>query len=115
MVIPNSICDPMGFALPLFLAILFTPESLWWLVRQNRLIDAKENVRRLANQTDDEINDRVSQMCFTIRLENEVEHGSSYLDCFRGVKPPPNGDLLRRVRWPNALRGAICIRTDIFF
>jgi hypothetical protein len=42
-------------------------------------------VRRLANQTDDEINDRISQMCFTIRLGNEVEHRSSYLDCFRGV------------------------------
>ena len=74
-----------AWPLPLFVTVLFAPESPWWLVKADRLTEAKETIRHLTNQTADEIKDRVAQMYHTIRLEEELDQGSSYRDCFRRV------------------------------
>ena len=71
--------------LPLFLIILFAPESPWWLVKQNRLDKAEKTIRSLASSSTEEIHGRISQMRHTILLEEEINNGYSYLDCFKGV------------------------------
>ncbi|KAH8892525.1 general substrate transporter [Thozetella sp. PMI_491] len=71
--------------LPLFLIILFAPESPWWLLKQDRATDAEKSLRRLSDKTDEEIRGTMSQMMHTIRLEQEMESGTSFWDCFKGV------------------------------
>lgn len=71
--------------LPLFVAVLFAPESAWWLLKQDRVADAEASLRRLSDKTDDEVRGTMAQMLHTIRLEEEMESGTSYRDCFRGV------------------------------
>lgn len=60
----------------------FIPESPWWYVRKNRLDDAEKALRRLVSP---KVNIAAS-LAFIIetdRLEQELEAGSTYLDCFR--------------------------------
>lgn len=69
--------------IPLFIGMLFCPESPWWLIRKNRLEDAEHSLRRLFNN--DGIKERLAMMVHTHERENEMETGTSYLECFRGV------------------------------
>lgn len=64
--------------------MFFVPESPWWLVRQGRMDDARHVLRRLAS---DKVNveSTLSVIVETDRLEQELEAGSTYTDCFRGV------------------------------
>lgn len=55
------------------------------MIRRDRVSDAAKAVRRLTNKTEDEIQGSVAQMVHTIRLENEIESGTSYWDCFKGI------------------------------
>lgn len=61
------------------------PESPWWLVRKNRLDDAKKALDHLSNkeQQADNIN-TLALMVKTDAYERDLELGSSYLDCFKG-------------------------------
>lgn len=62
--------------------LYWIPESPWWLVRTDRLRDAEESLRRLAS---DKI-DVAASLAFIVetdRLEQEIEAGSTYADCFR--------------------------------
>ena len=69
---------------PLFIGLLFCPESPWWLIRKDRLEDAEHSLRRLFN--DDSIKERLAMMIHTHEREKEMETKSaSYLDCLRGV------------------------------
>ena len=68
---------------PLFIALIFCPESPWWLIRKNRIDDAEHALKRLFN--DDGITERLAMMVHTHERENEMETSTSYLDCFRGV------------------------------
>ncbi|OHX01010.1 maltose permease [Colletotrichum incanum] len=64
--------------------LLFVPESPWWLVRKNRMDDAKKSLRRLASR---KVNVAAS-LAFIVetdRLEQELEAGSTYGDCLKGV------------------------------
>lgn len=78
------------FALQWFWIILilpgmyFIPESPWWLVRKGRMQDAEKSLRRLAS---DKVNvaATLTFIVETDRLEQELEAGSTYLDCFRGA------------------------------
>ncbi|KAK2003805.1 sugar porter family MFS transporter [Colletotrichum falcatum] len=64
--------------------LLFIPESPWWLVRKNRMDEAKKSIRRLASG---KVNVAAS-LAFIVetdRLEQELEAGSTYGDCLKGV------------------------------
>lgn len=71
-----------AWPVPLFIGMLFCPESPWWLLRQNRLEEAEQSLRRLSNETDTKAT--IAMMIRTDQMEKETERGS-YLDCFRGV------------------------------
>ncbi|EPS45445.1 hypothetical protein H072_614 [Dactylellina haptotyla CBS 200.50] len=71
---------------PIIIGCIFAPESPWWLVRQNRVKDAENSVRRLtAAGSGLDIQKTVSLMIRTNELEKEITSGTSYLDCFKGT------------------------------
>ncbi|KAL6790800.1 general substrate transporter [Trichoderma sp. SZMC 28012] len=61
----------------------FIPESPWWLVRKNRLEDAEKSLRRLASPKVN-VQATLAFIVETDRLEQELEAGSTYWDCFKG-------------------------------
>lgn len=73
--------------LPIFIGCWFAPESPWWLVRQNRLEDAKNSLRRLAANdrefSEHEADQTVQMMIHTNELEKAAAEGGSYWDCFK--------------------------------
>ena len=64
--------------------MLFIPESPWWYVRKNRMEDAEKSLRRLASPRVN-IAASLAFIVETDRLEQEMEAGSTYKDCFRKV------------------------------
>jgi SP family general alpha glucoside:H+ symporter-like MFS transporter len=71
---------------PLMVVCWLAPESPWYLVRNNRLEEAKNSIRRLGgDKTEDQINGQLAMMVHTAKLESEIEAGTTYWDCFRGV------------------------------
>ncbi|RYP67077.1 hypothetical protein DL769_005865 [Monosporascus sp. CRB-8-3] len=74
--------------LPLAIGIFFAPESPWWLVRRQKLEEAKKSLLRLTSlnrETDFDADETVAMMVHTTALEQKITKGASYLDCFRGV------------------------------
>jgi SP family general alpha glucoside:H+ symporter-like MFS transporter len=72
------------FPLPLFALIIFAPDSPWWLVRKGHQDAAVKSLDRLSDGSVD--NTQVAAlMKHTVELEAELNFGSSYWDCFRGV------------------------------
>lgn len=76
-----------AFPLPLFCILWFAPESPWWLVRKGKYDDAVKVMRRLTLKKTDEVAEKqmIAMMIHTNELEQEIESGSSWLDCFRGI------------------------------
>ncbi|KAJ5306995.1 hypothetical protein N7508_006010 [Penicillium antarcticum] len=72
---------------PLIAICWLASENPWWLVRQERFEeDAKRSIRRLGgSKTEDQINGQLAMMVHTIKIEAEIEAGTSYADCFKGV------------------------------
>lgn len=64
--------------------VFFVPESPWWLVRRGRVGEAEEALRRLGSRGVD-ARAALAAIEKTDRLERELEAGSTYWDCFRGV------------------------------
>ncbi|KAJ7488343.1 trehalose transport-related protein [Mycena latifolia] len=74
--------------LPLIALAYFAPESPWWLVRQGRFEDAEKSVSRLTDNelfSKDEVRRSVAGMIHTTALEREMQSGTSYLQCFKGI------------------------------
>ncbi|KAJ5905583.1 general substrate transporter [Penicillium subrubescens] len=73
--------------IPLMIGIAFAPESPWWLVRKNRLDEAKAALLRLTspNRIEFDVDEAVALMVVTTENEREAGTGVRYLDCFRGV------------------------------
>ncbi|KAI5304356.1 hypothetical protein KEM56_006598 [Ascosphaera pollenicola] len=74
--------------LPLFIGVLFAPESPWWLIRKGRIEDAKKALTRLTTRnsgTNFNVDETIAMMVHTNSLENEITKGATYLDCFRGT------------------------------
>jgi MFS transporter, SP family, general alpha glucoside:H+ symporter len=69
----------------LIIGCVLAPESPWWLVKNNNIQEAEKSLRRLADRTDEEHKARIAQLVYTIQLEDELEAGSRYIDCFRGT------------------------------
>ncbi|KAL7623794.1 hypothetical protein AAE478_005347 [Parahypoxylon ruwenzoriense] len=71
--------------IPLMVVCFLAPESPWWLVRTERLEQARQSMVRLSGEkTDEQINNQLAMMVHTIRIEAEVTKGATYLDCFKG-------------------------------
>jgi SP family general alpha glucoside:H+ symporter-like MFS transporter len=63
-----------------------SPESPWWLVRAERLEQAKHSIKRLAGgKTEAQINNQIAMMVHTNRMEAEDTMGATYIDCFKGI------------------------------
>ncbi|KAK1139964.1 hypothetical protein N8T08_011041 [Aspergillus melleus] len=70
---------------PLFIMVLFAPESPWWLARNNRLDDVYKSLSKLDNRGHGSHQKTLAQILHTLELEQRMEAGSNYLDCFRGI------------------------------
>lgn len=74
---------------PLSIAICFAPESPWWQVRKGRLDAAEATMKRLCSSDPEDVDRRskqaVAMMAHTIQTEKDLNVGTKYIDCFRGV------------------------------
>ncbi|KAF2474622.1 MFS alpha-glucoside transporter-like protein [Lindgomyces ingoldianus] len=74
--------------IPLIIGIALAPESPWWLVRKERLDDAKKMVLRLTSRNqavDFSPDETVAMMQHTNEMEKMSSRGATYLDCFKGT------------------------------
>ena len=74
--------------IPLLVATIFAPESPWWLVRQNRIEEAKSSNLRLTSAEKDlefNVEKNVALMVLTTEHEREEGSGASYISCFKGT------------------------------
>ncbi|KAL2066669.1 hypothetical protein VTL71DRAFT_2741 [Oculimacula yallundae] len=72
-----------AWPLPLFAVLFFAPESPYHHVRRGEIEKAEESVRRLGSASHP--SQTVAMMIHTNELEKEIDAGTSYLDCFRGI------------------------------
>lgn len=71
---------------PLIVGCWFAPESPWYLVRNDRLEDAKRSLRRISGgRTEGQINGQLAMLVHAIKVETSMEEGTSYMDCFKGI------------------------------
>jgi SP family general alpha glucoside:H+ symporter-like MFS transporter len=73
--------------IPLAIGVYFAPDSPWWLARKGRTEDAEKALRRLQSKhvSEEEITETMCMMLYTIKIEDEMQTTSSYLDLFKGV------------------------------
>jgi len=68
------------------IAVFFAPESPWWLVRQNRLEEAKLSLCRLTSGQDaQDIDKTVTLMVLTTEHEREAGSSTTFAACFQGT------------------------------
>ncbi|KAM0327609.1 hypothetical protein ACHAQA_005902 [Verticillium albo-atrum] len=72
--------------LPLFTILWFAPESPWYFVRVGNYEEAEKSIMRLGSAAQRaHAKETVASMIYTNQLEMNIDEGTSYLDCFRGV------------------------------
>ncbi|KAK1087912.1 hypothetical protein LTR33_000826 [Friedmanniomyces endolithicus] len=74
--------------IPLLIAVILAPESPWWLVRQDRIEEARLSVVRLTSAEKDhefDVEKNVALMVLTTEHEREAKTGISYFACFKGT------------------------------
>jgi len=71
----------------LIVGVYLAPESPWWLVRHDRLEEAKQSLLRLTTKhdLDFDADKTVAMMEHTNEIEKEISAGTQYWDCFTGV------------------------------
>lgn len=75
-----------AWPLPIMVVCFFAPESPYYLIRVDRIEDARKMIKRLGgNKTDEQINEQLALMVHTNKLENELTSGTNYWDCFKGT------------------------------
>lgn len=76
-----------AWPLPLLVGVYLAPESPWWLVRQNRLDDARAVVRRLTTRsnTQFDVEKNVALMALTTEHERESNSSTGFAACFKGT------------------------------
>jgi SP family general alpha glucoside:H+ symporter-like MFS transporter len=63
----------------------FTPESPWWLIRQDKLEEAAQSLRRLSSPDPKiDITRTLAMIQKTDLYERKIEEGTSIWDCFKG-------------------------------
>ncbi|KAH7370843.1 general substrate transporter [Rhexocercosporidium sp. MPI-PUGE-AT-0058] len=72
-----------AWPIPLFAVLYFAPESPYHHVRRGEYEKAENSVRRLGSASHP--SQSVALMIHTNELEKEIDAGTSYLDCFRGI------------------------------
>lgn len=73
--------------IPIMTATLLAPESPWWLVRQGRVEEAKEAIRKITTPTEGvsfDLDAHVEMMVVTNEYEKQVSAGTNYWHLFRG-------------------------------
>lgn len=75
---------------PLAIGIFFAPESPWWLVRKNKMAEAKKSLNKILSgkgpEKDIQVNLTLEQIRLTIEKERaEKANAKSFFDCFRCV------------------------------
>ena len=83
--LPYRLCTAVGLADSTVRRILWGPESPWYLIRTDRIDDAYKALAKLDNKGEEPHRQTVTQIMHTLKIENQMESGSSYLDCFRGA------------------------------
>ncbi|KAF5577025.1 general alpha-glucoside permease [Fusarium pseudoanthophilum] len=74
-----------AWAVPLLFLIYFAPESPWWLVRHERLAEARHSLQRLTSNKHIDIGDTIAIMQHIDSTEKKLGYGgSNFLDLFRG-------------------------------
>lgn len=72
--------------LPIMILCWFAPESPYFLIRKDRIEEARVSIRRLGgNKTDEQINATLAMIFHTNKIENDLHEGTSYWDCFKGT------------------------------
>ncbi|KAJ6103202.1 sugar transporter [Penicillium sp. IBT 16267x] len=73
--------------LPIMLGVFLAPESPWWLVRRGRIQEARKSLMRLTSRNDPnfDLDETISLIERTNELEQQINSGTSYWDCFKGV------------------------------
>src|SRR2546426_91565 len=75
-----------AWPIPLFIILYFAPESPYHHVRRGEIEEAENSVRRLGSAAQaSRASQTVAMMIHTNELEKDIDAGTSYLDCFRGV------------------------------
>ena len=84
---------PIQHRLEIFISLrlhfFLTPlRSPWWLVRKDRIEDAKRSLLRLTSlnrETHFEADETVAMIAHTTALEEQITTGAKYADCFKGT------------------------------
>lgn len=72
--------------IPLAIAAFYAPESPWYLVRTNKLDQAKKSLIRLSEPEHNvDYDATIAMMVHTDKLEKEEQSGVSLLECFKGT------------------------------
>ncbi|KAH8694153.1 general substrate transporter [Talaromyces proteolyticus] len=71
--------------LPLFIGVLFAPESPWYLVRAGKLDEAKRACQKLSSDNESDDDSHIALMMQTNNLEKAEREGVTYWDAIRGT------------------------------
>ncbi|KAF1933966.1 putative maltose permease [Didymella exigua CBS 183.55] len=73
--------------IPIIIGVSFAPESPWWLVRRNRVEDARRALLSLTSSKNIgyDVDAVLAMIRHTISQEEQVDRGARYRDCLRGI------------------------------